>query len=189
MTSSTPSGWCDYAESRARFLSACEAAKAEVSTYSYADVSGLQGEELSCDVALFGRPDAKAILFVMSGTHGMEAPAPSAIQSSWIESGRGSRLPAGLAVAMIHAINPYGFSYRRRNDDGNVDPNRNFPLSENEPPPENPGYLELHDDLCPVAWRADTPQRLMSAVERFAQHTVRTVCSLSGEAMVGQFEP
>ncbi len=61
---------------------------------------------------------------------------------------------AGVAVMLIHALNPHGFSYMRRVTQENVDLNRNF-ADFGQPLPVNPAYAELHDLLLPETWPPD----------------------------------
>jgi hypothetical protein len=37
-------------------------------------------------------------------------------------------VPSGVAIVLVHALNPFGFSKIRRFDDKNIDLNRNFLL-------------------------------------------------------------
>ena len=58
-------------------------------------------------------------------------------------------LPEGLALAMVHAVNPWGFAWCRRCDEQGIDINRNF-VDFAKPLPQNPGYRELADALIPA---------------------------------------
>lgn len=60
----------------------------------------------------------------------------------------------GVAMLLVHAINPYGFSYLSRTTEGNVDLNRNS-VDFSGPLPVNAGYAELHDLLIPAHWPPD----------------------------------
>ncbi|SME88956.1 Protein of unknown function [Tistlia consotensis] len=136
----------DYAEARRKFMTACD--KAGVKPKSYVNPhAGPNGEELATDVAWFGPEDAKKVLVMVSSTHGVEGFPGSAGQCDWIENGR-SRLPAGVGVLIVHAVNPYGFAWLRRCTEEGVDLNRNW-VDFSRPLPENPGYEELHDALVP----------------------------------------
>ena len=63
--------------------------------------------------------------------HGVEALFGSAVQLAFMEQADG-RLAAsgGSGVVLIHAINPFGFAWRRRFNENNVDLNRNFLLAD-----------------------------------------------------------
>ena len=58
-------------------------------------------------------------------------------------------LPDGVALVLVHAVNPWGFAWLRRVNEDNVDLNRNF-LDHGAPHPENPDYDGLYDVLNPT---------------------------------------
>ncbi len=113
-----------------------------------------------------GPAGARRILLVISGTHGIEGFAGSAIQIASLEQLRGAGLPPDTAVILIHALNPYGFSWYRRVDEHNVDVNRNLI---DHPPGDgaNPDYDLLHALLCPEDWNAETRQRGAEALSEY----------------------
>jgi predicted deacylase len=88
------------------------------------DARGPDGESLSIDIAWFGAPNAQRLLIVTSGIHGVEGYAGSAVQSAFMAA-HVQPLP-GSAVALVHALNPWGFAHLRRVNENNVDLNRNF---------------------------------------------------------------
>lgn len=135
----------DYAQARARFVAAGNAAGAAIERFDNPN-PGMRGEALSTDVALVGRRDAPCLFVAISGTHGVEGFCGSGFQISWLRGPR--ELPANVAVLMIHAINPYGFSWLRRVTEEGVDLNRNF-VDHGQPYPANPGYDELADAIVP----------------------------------------
>ena len=100
------------------------------------------------DAVFVGGEDAKRILVVSSGTHGVEGFAGSGIQTGLLQDGIASRLPAGLSLLMIHAINPYGMAHLRRVTEDNVDLNRNF-RDHAVPYPRNLSYEKLADVIAP----------------------------------------
>ncbi len=140
----------DYAEARARFLAAC--ADAEIAVEQRPNPNaGPQGEALFTDVAWLGPRDAEAVLVVLSGTHGIEGFCGSGVQLGLLQSGLAAARPEGLALLLVHAVNPYGFAWQRRVTEENVDLNRNW-LDHANGHPANPGYDELHALLCPTEW-------------------------------------
>src|SRR3546814_2611590 len=74
----------------------------------------IAGEDLFTDTAWLGPRDAKAVLVTVSGTHGIEGYYGSGCQTGWLADGHAAKLPAGTAMLMIHASNPYGFSWGDR---------------------------------------------------------------------------
>ncbi len=139
-----------YGEARAKFLEACGAAGARVESFENPN-SGPDGEPLFTDVAELGPGDAGAVLVLGSGTHGVEGFCGSGIQTGLLRDGLASRLGAGRRVAMIHAINPFGFAHLRRANEDNIDLNRNF-VDHTGPHPPSPDYDALANVIAPSAW-------------------------------------
>jgi hypothetical protein len=142
-----------YAEARTRFRDAAASAGARLEAASHPQ-RGRQGEDLATDVAWIGPPDAEGVVVMISGTHGAEGFCGSGAQLDWLARGEAARLPPGIAVLMIHAINPYGFSWLRRVTHENVDLNRNW-VDFDAPLPTNPGYDAIADAAVPAEWTPD----------------------------------
>ena len=87
---------------------------------------GPDGKELTIDVAS-SAGDPECVLVVSSGIHGVEGFFGSAVQLTLLERWATSS-PPSVKCVFLHGLNPYGFSWRRRVDEKNVDPNRNFLL-------------------------------------------------------------
>jgi hypothetical protein len=155
----------DYATARAGFLVAAEAAGAAITSIVH-PMRGLDGDELAIDLADLGPRDAAGIVFVVSGTHGAEGFAGSALQTHWLEHDAGDR-PAGVRVVMMHAHNPYGFAWTRRVNEDNVDLNRNY-IDWSRPAPANPEYADIADLLVPDDWSAATQERTTGALLEYA---------------------
>lgn len=159
-----------YAIARDRFLEAAAAAGGEMRHYVNPNAKGPSGETLSMDTVWFGPKDASAVLINTCGTHGAEGFAGSAAQLDWIESGGPSSLTPGVAVLMIHAVNPFGFAWCLRGTENNVDLNRNW-LNHDAPYPENPLYEQIHPLLCPKHINDKAIQRLLNEGARLiAKH-------------------
>jgi hypothetical protein len=91
-----------------------------------------------------------------SATHGVEGFCGSGAQIALLND---DVLPAlldklGVALLLVHAINPYGFSHLSRTTEGNVDLNRNS-VDFSAPLQPNLGYAELHELLIPSSWPPD----------------------------------
>jgi hypothetical protein len=138
-----------YGAARAAFLHACAEAGAEVTSHRH-PLRGPDDGALLLDVARFGLPDARRVLFVNSGTHGVEGFCGSAVQTGLLQARLAERLPAGVALVLVHALNPWGFAWLRRVNEDNVDLNRNF-LARWTSLPDNPDYDRLASALNPVA--------------------------------------
>ena len=139
----------DYRAARGKFLAACEAAGVVPRAHRHPQ-KGPQGEPLFLEEVWIGPGEAERVLVVCSATHGVEGFVGSAAQTAWLCQGRGKSLPAGVAVLLVHALNPHGFAWLRRVNEANVDLNRNF-IDHNGASPENPGYDTLAKAVCPPA--------------------------------------
>ena len=94
------------------------------------DQNDPNGNPLYIDVVWIGNKDAKNLYMSTSGIHGVEGFAGSAIQLSVLN--KINELPSDTALAFIHILNPWGMSWLRRDNESNVDLNRNFlPKNEN----------------------------------------------------------
>lgn len=140
-----------YLEARGKFVDAARASGARVYEFRHPTLKGPAGEPLCLDVAVAGPEQAERVLVVGSGTHGIEGFAGSAAQTAWLGSGWAKRLPARTAMVFFHAHNPWGFAWKARGTEENVDLNRNF-LDHGKPYPENPGYAEVHPVVTPETW-------------------------------------
>jgi len=157
----------DYQTARAHFRSATKAIPgAQLESISY-PAQGPSGEELTTDIAWLGPADATKVFVSVSGTHGIEGFCGSGAQIDWLERGEAARLPEGAAAMLIHAINPYGFAWRRRVTHENVDLNRNwvdFPA----PSARSSAYAEIAEFVCPPAWTADARKQSQARLQEYA---------------------
>jgi hypothetical protein len=139
----------NYDTARHSFRAAANRVQARLEAYRL-KATGCQGEILSIEVALIGNPNPSRVLVVSSGLHGVEGFFGSAVQTAWLLSlGNGDTLPKNGAVVLLHALNPYGFSWLRRTNEDNIDLNRNFLLANEEFKSAQPGYAELNNFLNP----------------------------------------
>ncbi len=155
-----------YEASRRRFLDSAASVGADVTAHVHPR-RGLDEEELAIDVASVGPAGAGSVLLIVSGTHGVEGFTGSALQHHWFEHHAGHR-PDSLRVVLVHALNPYGFSWVRRVNEDNVDLNRNF-VDWSQPPPANEDYGALAQLLVPDAWDDDTQQATTLRLLAFAE--------------------
>ena len=119
----------DYQAARHRFL-AVSRRSCEFVDSVLLPLRGPHAEELSTDVARVGPADAENVLVLSSALHGVEGFFGSAVQLAVLDalSRRKIELPRGIAIVLIHALNPWGFAWLRRTDAENIDSNRNFLL-------------------------------------------------------------
>jgi hypothetical protein len=142
-----------YVEARRKFLDAAAQAGASVESFVMDHVRGALGEELATDVARIGAADAKKLLVVTSGTHGPEGFCGSGGQIATLnDANLLERLEkANVALLLIHAVNPHGFSHLHRTNEDNIDLNRNF-VDFNAPLPVNAGYADVEPFVLPPTW-------------------------------------
>ena len=134
-----------YAACRDEFRSAAQGLDVDVDVRRL-EGHGRDGEELTIDTVHLGATRPRAALLVLSGVHGVEGFAGSAQQCDLLRSD--PRLPAETACVVVHAVNPWGMSWWRRQNESNVDLNRNW-QDFDEALPGNEPYTHLHDLLCP----------------------------------------
>lgn len=159
-----------YAQARNRFLEAAEDAGAVLAHHLNPHAKGPDGIHLFLDTAWFGPRDAATVMLNCCGTHGAEGYGGSAAQLAWMLDGGPRTLPEGVAVLLVHALNPFGFAWGLRGTENNVDLNRNF-LDHSLPHPENPLYDRLHRLLSPRRINEGAIRELMREGARFvAEH-------------------
>ncbi|HEV2563441.1 MAG TPA: M14 family metallopeptidase [Rhizomicrobium sp.] len=137
----------DYRQARANFIEAAKAAGLGVTTRMHPGATGPDGKQLFLDTATIGPLDAKSALLLVSATHGVEGYFGSGSQTGLLREGLASRIPPGTKAVILHALNPYGFSWNRRVNEDNADINRNFVDHTN--PPANDAYDLLADAIAP----------------------------------------
>lgn len=137
----------NYQQARQKFLNAARVAGADVVSHENA-CSGIGGAGLFTDVAALGPAEAENVLVMMSGTHGVEGFAGSAIQTGILSTEPADALGPGVRLVMIHALNPFGFAFLRRTNEDNVDLNRNF-VDHDQPPPVDRDYERIASLLAP----------------------------------------
>jgi len=118
------------------------------------DPDAFQGEDrLTVDVAVLSSPSdsggAGPLLLHMSGVHGVEGHAGSAIQAKWLDmvAKKETTVPKGVTVVLVHVMNPYGFKHGRRYNENNVDLNRNMLVGLDGTPVE---------DGCDFSWACES---------------------------------
>lgn len=144
-----------YAQARVKFLEAAATKGLQIESYNH-PLLGVDGETLAMDIAIACPTSGVAsdkLLILSSACHGVEGYCGSGVQvfalhdDEWLAKARDN----GVTVMYIHALNPYGFSHKRRVTHENVDLNRNF-QDFSKPLPVNPGYREVSDMLMPSFW-------------------------------------
>lgn len=173
-----------YAQARQRFLSAAAAAGLDVESHTH-PLKGRDGETLALDAVRDGPADARRLLIVSSGCHGVEGYCGSGVQVFALHDAdwRAHARAQGVAVLYLHALNPYGFSHLRRATHENVDLNRNF-HDFTRPLPANPAYREVAPLLLPAQW----PPRPDNAAAVQAFVAERGLAAWQAAITAGQYE-
>lgn len=169
-----------YGDARSAFLAAAHRAGARLSSVSGAQRVGRNGEMLTMDIARMGPDRGGPVVVVLSGVHGVEGLAGSAVQAHWLP-----KVPPGLAAVFVHAVNPWGFSFQTRCDADNVDLNRNL-IDDFAALPPNRGYAALHPILLAPAWRPAVLAGQDAALEAFA--AAHGAQALTDALIGGQYE-
>ena len=159
----------DYVAARQRFRDAAD----RLGWVRHAhpiDTRGPAGEELTIDVTMSSAGGPEPVLVVSSGVHGVEGFFGSAVQLAALREWERTGPPAGVRVVFLHAVSPYGFAHRRRFNEDNVDPNRNFLLDGQA----FAGSPPLYDRLDPLLNPRRPPSRwdvfLPKALVTIARH-------------------
>lgn len=169
-----------YVQARELFRDRAAQAGARLVAYPVPDLSGIEGESLAVDVADLGDAAASRVGLVIAGTHGGEAYAASAIFSRWLDS---PAVPTGVRLVLVHAVNPWSFSFKTRTTENHVDLNRNFLAS--WAGRENPAYRELAPYLH--ASPMDAPAMLRS-FRAYRAHLDAHGWQLENQMLSGQAE-
>jgi len=142
-----------YADARERFVAAGRERACQLQSFVNPVSQGAGGETLSMDTAYFGPADAPALLVLTSAMHGEEGYCGSGCQVALLHDAAllDKAAAAGVGILLVHAVNPYGFSWGHRTNEDNIDLNRNF-CDFGKPLRDNPHYRSLHPLLIPESW-------------------------------------
>ena len=155
-----------YQQARTKFLAAAHEAKARVSNYVISEQKGPDGSGLVVDVAEIRASEQPDLVVIISGAHGVEGFCGSGCQVGFLAERVYEGLPKTVGVALVHALNPYGFAWLRRVNEDNVDLNRNF-RDFTKPPPSCGAYEAVHDWLVPADWDGPARKKADSEIERY----------------------
>jgi hypothetical protein len=156
----------NYFEARQRFKACC--AEFDLNPVGvYHPLSHTFAQPIAMDWVRFGPVEAQAVVFITSGVHGTELVVGSAIQLELMRhlSAEGA-LPPGVAVVMVHGINPVGCARLTRTNEDNIDLNRNF-CDFTKPRPSNHDYEGMHWAVCPAKWQGAERERADQALDEY----------------------
>src|SRR5689334_2319210 len=100
-----------YSGARAKFHELARRAHARINTFGLPRVWGREGEALAMDIAWLGPASPRGVVIVTSGTHGVEGYAGSGFQCALMAARDFSWRRPDVAVVLVHALNPFGFSH------------------------------------------------------------------------------
>lgn len=178
----------DYTAAREKFLSAAAEAGLAVVSHPH-PLQGPKGESLALDLVTLC-PDSTApcraerVFVALSATHGVEGFAGSAAQVAWLKRKLWKKVPSGMSVLLLHAVNPHGFAWLRRVTEDNVDLNRNF-ADFGKPLPRKPAYDELAEAICPRVWNSESIAGAQARLDDYAERHGRS--ALNRTIMGGQY--
>ena len=152
-----------YEECRARFRRAAAGAGLEIEARRL-DARGPNDLELSIDVVTVGAQRPGRALVVLSGVHGVEGFIGSAAQTDLVGRLSPAGWPADVGLVVVHAVNPWGMAWWRRQNEANVDLNRNWRRDEIEPV-HNDAYDELHSLACPDTEELPPVEELLATAQ------------------------
>ena len=181
-----------YDDCRQAFLDEARKASAQ---YDQAELFSVRipsqvDENLFIDFLYLPPVDSSDKLLVMSsGVHGVEGYTGSAVQQMFLRELLSSGVLSEMGVLMIHGMNPYGFKYKRRVTENNVDLNRNSEMDSSLFESENQGYAALYDMLNPRGEASNTSLQsrffYMTAISKMLKESMAV---LRQAILQGQYE-
>lgn len=164
-----------YLEARDKFRAAVAHARVPSEVFNHPTLHAPDGGPLTTDIAYFGAPEARNLLVLVSGVHGIEGYAGSGCQVALMERVRFVALPMSTAVLVVHAVDPYGFAFDTRGNEHGVDLNCNA-IDHARPPATLPLYDELHALLVADAGPDALGARVDVALDRLIEAHGEAAC-------------
>lgn len=139
----------DYAAARQQFREAATTLGFTLEAHSIGE-TGPDGNDLTIDVAITPGMNTARTLVLSSGLHGVEGFFGSAVQLGLLrEWNTRSKTVLPVRCVLLHGLNPFGFAWRRRVNERNVDLNRNLLLDGESFSGSPTGYARLDTLLNP----------------------------------------
>ncbi|MBT7610640.1 MAG: DUF2817 domain-containing protein [Bacteriovoracaceae bacterium] len=137
--------------------------------YNFFKVPSRIDSDLTTDyIYIPAKKMTEKLLIITSGVHGVETFTSSAIQQMFLNEILPTVDLNKMGLLMIHSLNPYGFKYKRRVTENNVDLNRNFILERGPFKDPNDKYQTFRDFLNP-------PEKLSIGFFSKISHIVKTL--------------
>lgn len=133
---------------------------------------------------------ADHIVVLSTGEHGIEGYVGSAMMEVFCEKLLPQLKPESTALCLVHIINPWGMKHWQRNNEHNVDLNRNFVYDWQTAPSPNLGYAHFADLLAPQGIvRNNTADCLRFVVQMLWRVLLRRQKAAFKEALLaGQYQ-
>lgn len=166
----------DYATARRRIREAASRLGCEIQSHA-AGGKGPDGEDLALDAIITPGSGGDRALVLSSGIHGVEGFLGSAVQLGLLEewAARKNARPA-IRCVLLHGLNPFGFAWRRRVNESNVDLNRNLLLAGEAFSGSPQGYAKLdallNPERAPSPWEPVTV-KLLLAIARYGMPVLK----------------
>ena len=131
----------------------------------------------------------KRLFILTSAVHGVEGYVGSAVQQMFLNELLKEISLDNMGLLLIHGINPYGFKYKRRVTENNVDLNRNCSTDRMLFESVNSGYSDLNGMLNPTN-KANTKSVgniffQLNAIQKIIQYSMGT---LRQAVLQGQYQ-
>lgn len=154
----------DYQQSRQKFLRNVEALSGPKQIERWA-IPSLSDADLTVDLCYLPPLRSPRFLFVMiSGTHGSESYAGAAIQSMFLSEVWPQVDRSEIGLALVHALNPYGFKRHVRWTENRVNLNRNCSAFDEIYQTANAKSVSLYDRFIPRQPVSDIQSQLIRAL-------------------------
>lgn len=149
-----------FTEADDKFVQACGHAGGRLEYFDHL-MHGKDGEPLRAVICHQDPGDAGKVVVTLSGTHGVEGFAGSAMQVGVLMNPDTLALPAGWRAVHVHMINPYGASWVLKENEDNADALKNYAALYDQEI-DNPILVEFIDRLNMPAW--GDPEAQMAAM-------------------------
>lgn len=143
------------AQFRHRAQGAAQSQPSQSTVFETWTVPSPTSPDLTVDSIYFPRlgtaasPAKRTLIVMLSGVHGLEGYAGSAIQAMFLDQVLSKVNRSSTGILLVHAMNPYGFRFHRRGTENHVNLNRNCSIHPDFFNYKNPESLRLGRLLIP----------------------------------------
>ncbi len=150
-------------------------------------------ENLFTDICYIPNQKSDTLIWMISGTHGIEAYTGSAVQQMIMEEFILSQQNLSASYLFVHSLNPYGQKNYRRVNENNVDLNRNFVLDDKvfelKNPDYNKAYARFNDFLnLPKKYQKKNFEKTRFLLKSFGKIFKEGIKTFRQAVLQGQYE-